>query len=98
MKMIVSFLVKLLSYIALLVFFFLSSVFPQQLSLTQLTFSDSTHDGYPYWTPDGKYIFYSSGSKRSCTTMKISSDGGEPVKMTEYFSQHAQVSLSLIHI
>ena len=70
----------------------INTSYSQQLSLKQLTFSDSTHDGYPYWTPDGKYIYYSSGRGQSCTTMKISVKGGKSVRLTEYFSQHAQVS------
>lgn len=72
---------------------FNSILFPQQLSLRQLTFSETTHDGYPYWSPDGKYIIYSSGITRSfCTTMKVPSEGGTPIQWTDYFSQHAQWS------
>jgi len=71
---------------------FNSTLFPQQLSVKQLTFSDSTHDGYPYWSPDGKYIIYSSGTRSNCTTMKIPSEGGTAVQLTDYFSQHAQWS------
>jgi Tol biopolymer transport system component len=69
-----------------------SQGYSQHLSLKQITFSDSTHDGYPYWSPDSKYIIYSSGSGRYCTTFKIPSKGGTPQLMTEYFSQHAQYS------
>ncbi len=69
-----------------------SILLSQQLSLNQLTFSDTTHDGYPNWSPDGKFIIYSSGSRTTCTTMKIPSDGGTAVQMTDYFSQHAQWS------
>jgi len=66
--------------------------FAQKHILRQITFSDSTHDGYPYWSPDGSHIIYSSGSRSSCTTMKISEKGGTPIPMTDYFSQHAQWS------
>lgn len=66
----------------------------QQHTLTQLTFSDSTHDGYPYWSPDGNYIIYSSGTSSSCLTMKIPSRGGTPKLITEIFAQHARWSPS----
>lgn len=62
--------------------------------LTQLTFSDSTHDGYPYWSPDGNTIIYSSGTRSSCFTMKIPASGGTPEKLTDYFAQHARWSPS----
>lgn len=62
---------------AILILHLYSSVAPcQQHTLTQLTFSDSTHDGYPYWSSDGDYIIYSSGTKSSCVTMQIPSKGG----------------------
>ncbi len=64
----------------------------QQHKLTQLTFSDSTHDGYPYWSPDGEYILYSSGTASSCMTMKIPTGGGNPELVTEIFAQHARWS------
>jgi len=64
----------------------------QQHTLTQLTFSDSTHDGYPYWSPDGEYIIYSSGTRSGCQTMKIRSRGGTPELVTEIFAQHARWS------
>jgi len=66
----------------------------QQHTLTQLTFSDSTHDGYPYWSPDGNDIIYSSGTSSSCLTMKIPSRGGTPKLITEIFAQHARWSPS----
>ena len=79
--------------IAVLILHLCSSVSPcQQHTLTQLTFSDSTHDGYPYWSPDGNYIIYSSGTRSSCVTMKIPSQGGTPEPVTEIFAQHARWS------
>ena len=34
--------------------------YSQDHSLHQITFSDSTHDGYPYWSPDSKHIAFTS--------------------------------------
>ncbi|MDX1700366.1 MAG: hypothetical protein R3250_07090 [Melioribacteraceae bacterium] len=87
--------VKYLSkHILFLLFFFLfiATDFSQQLSLKQLTFSDTTHDGYPYWSPDGEFIIYSSGTGSYCTTMRVPSMGGPTIRLTDYFSQHAQWS------
>lgn len=79
--------------ITVLVLFLSSLTAPcQQHTLTQLTFSDSTHDGYPYWSPDGRYILYSSGRTSTCLTLKIPSDGGTPEPITEIFAQHARWS------
>jgi hypothetical protein len=64
----------------------------QQHILTQLTFSDSTQDGYPCWSPDGKTIIYSSGTSSTCHTMKIPSGGGTPERVTGTFAQHARWS------
>ncbi len=64
----------------------------QQHILTQLTFSDSTHDGYPYWSPDGNYIIYSSGTDSTCMIMKIPAEGGIPVQLSDIFAQHARWS------
>jgi len=86
-----SYLIMLIT--ALLVTFLISStIFSQQLSLKQLTFSDSTHDGYPNWSPDGKFIIYSSGTRTACMTKRIPSEGGSAIQLTNYFSQHAQYS------
>ena len=71
---------------------FNSTFYSQQLSLKQLTFSDSTHDGYPYWSPDGEYIIYSSGTYKYCSTMIIPVTGVTPIKWVDYFAQHAQYS------
>jgi dipeptidyl aminopeptidase/acylaminoacyl peptidase len=72
--------------------YFISEAPCQQHTLTQLTFSDSTHDGYPYWSPDGVHILYSSGSGKTCHTMIIPSSGGTPEPVTEIFAQHARWS------
>jgi Tol biopolymer transport system component len=68
------------------------AVISQVHSIKQLTFSDSTHDGYPYWSPDGKYIIYCSGTRSSCYTLRIPSESGQPEKITESFAQHARWS------
>jgi Tol biopolymer transport system component len=64
----------------------------QQKSLKQITFSDSTHDGYPYWSPDGKFIIYSSGKGSFCTTKIIPVEGGQSKVVTNFFSQHCRIS------
>ena len=64
----------------------------QHKSLKQLTFSDSTRNGFPNWSPCGKYIFYGSSNKETCNTMRLPSDGGDAIKITNYFTQHARCS------
>jgi len=78
--------------IMILLFFTADILYSQQLSLKQITFSDSTHDGYPYWTNDGKYLIYGSGSRTTHSMWKIDLNGGEPVQLTDFFSQHARLS------
>lgn len=78
--------------IIILLFFTADYLYAQQLSLKQITFSDSTHDGYPYWTNDGKYLIYGSGTRTSHSMWKIDVNGGEPVQITNFFSQHARLS------
>jgi Tol biopolymer transport system component len=69
-----------------------SSLFGQEYPVKQVTFCDSMHDGYPYWTRDSKFIIYDSGSRSGCHAMKIPSTGGTAVKLTECFSQHSHLS------
>ncbi len=69
-----------------------SSGYSQQLSLKQITFSDSTHDGYPYWTKDSKHIIYGSGTSSSHFMMRIPAEGGSPIQLTDYFAQHGRLS------
>ncbi len=78
--------------VILLLTLFISESVAQSHTLTQLTFSDTTHDGYPYWSPDGSQIIYSSGTTSHCITMKIPSHGGTPQPITEVFAQHARWS------
>jgi len=64
----------------------------QHKSLKQITFSDSTRHGFPNWSPCGKFIFYGSSNQKTCNTMKVPSDGGDAIKLTDYFTQHARCS------
>jgi len=66
--------------------------FAQQNSLKQITFGDSTRNGFPDWSPGGNYIFYGASSQTTCNTMRIPSDGGDAIKLTDYFTQHARCS------
>jgi len=75
-----------------------SSIHAQQHSLKQLTFSTPTQDGYPFWSPDGNFILYGSATRETCRTMKIPAAGGTPVQVTDFFSQHAQLSPDGSHI
>jgi len=52
--------------------------------LEQLTFSDSTHDGYPYWSPDGSMILFTSDHGGNADLWIMSIDGGDPVQITNY--------------
>jgi len=61
----------------------------QDHNLFQITFSDSTHDGYPAWSPDGKYIIYSAGTRDHVYTYKIPAEGGTPELVTDVFAHHA---------
>ena len=76
----------------LLIYSLCSPVQGQQHTLTQLTFSDSTHDGYPYWSPDGTHLIYSAGSDSFCRSFIIPSSGGTPNEVIDLFAQHARWS------
>jgi Tol biopolymer transport system component len=69
-----------------------TAVFGQEYPVKQITFCDTMHDGYPYWTRDGKYIIYDSGSRAGCHAMKVPASGGTPVALTTCFSQHSHLS------
>lgn len=77
---------------SILFLFFLTSLHSQQHSLRQVTFCDSTHDGYPYWSPDGKNIIYSAGIRDHVFTYKVPADGGTPELVTKSFAHHATYS------
>lgn len=66
--------------------------FAKNWTLRPLTFSDSTHDGYPSWSPDGKWLVYSSGTRDSCFTRIIPSSGGSSQLALKGFAQHARWS------
>jgi len=63
--------------------------------ITQLT-SDSTKEGFPSWSPDGKTIVYSvfniAEGKPVLGSCKIPSDGGTPVQFTDFPTEHPQWS------
>jgi len=63
--------------------------------ITRLT-SDSTREGFPSWSPDGKTIVYSFFNivegKPIIGSCKISSDGGTPIQFTDFPTEHPQWS------
>ncbi|MCC6395878.1 MAG: PD40 domain-containing protein, partial [Bacteroidetes bacterium] len=58
--------------------------------------SDSTRDGFPSWSPDGKTVIYSFynrvDGKDVHGSRKIPSDGGIAETFTEYPTEHPQWS------
>lgn len=81
-----------INFILLIIVLFNSTLFSQQLSTKQITFNDSTRNGFPNWSPCGSYIYYGSSNQITCNTMRIPSDGGDAVKLTNYFTQHTKCS------
>jgi TolB protein len=78
------------------VMFTVALLFSQEMvTITQLT-SDSTREGFPSWSPDGKTIVYSFFNivegKWKLGSRKISSDGGTPIQFTDYPTEHPQWS------
>ena len=69
-----------------------SLLYGQEYPVKQITFSKTTHDGYPYWTPDGKFIIYDAATRTECQAMKVPAGGGTPVRLTNCFSQHSDLS------
>jgi Tol biopolymer transport system component len=63
--------------------------------ITRLT-SDSTREGFPSWSPDGKTIVYSFFNivegKSILGSRKISSGGGTPIQFTDFPTEHPQWS------
>lgn len=73
-----------------------SSIFSQdKFPITRLT-SDSTREGFPSWSPDGKTIVYSFFNivegKPILGSCKISADGGALTKFTDFPTEHPQWS------
>src|SRR5574341_1956908 len=63
----------------------------QQIDLKQLT-NDPYQDGYAAWSPDGRFIIYTSVRDGKEYLWKIPAEGGEPVKLTEHRSHHGRFS------
>jgi Tol biopolymer transport system component len=63
----------------------------QQIDLKQLT-NDPYQDGYAAWSPDGRFIIYTSVRDEKEYLWKIPAEGGEPVKVTEHRSHHGRFS------
>lgn len=60
--------------------------------LWPVTDSKDTHDGYPYWSPDGSELLYSSGTRTTCNTIRLNLSTGEKDFLLPTFAQHAQWS------
>jgi Tol biopolymer transport system component len=76
----------------IIILIFPYNIFAQENSLEQITFSDSTRVGFPNWSPDGNYLYFGSSNKNTCITIRISSNGDHPTRITDYFTQHAKCS------
>lgn len=81
----------------LLIFFAAAvSLYSQDRYPTKRLTSDSTREGFPSWSPDGKTIVYSFFDVVAGTPVhgskKISSDGGTPVPLTDFATEHPQWS------
>ncbi len=59
-------------------------------NLKQLT--NGMHEHFPQFSPDGKWVIYTSASEGKPTVWKISIDGGEPVRLTNKYSKLPVVS------
>lgn len=73
-----------------------SSLYSQdKFPITRLA-SDSTREGFPSWSPDGKTIIYSFFNiiegKPVLGSCKIPSDGGTPIQFTDFPTEHPQWS------
>lgn len=72
------------------------SLYSQDRYPTKQLTSDSTREGFPSWSPDGKTIVYSFFNivegKPVHGSQKISSGGGTPVQFTDFATEHPQWS------
>ena len=64
----------------------------QEYPVIQATFSDTTHDGYPYWLPFGDQLVYSRGTSTGCFSVIAMPVGEASNNITEVFAQHARCS------
>lgn len=81
-----------LTSVVIFLFFFItfSSCQTYHKSLKRLSFYEGI-DYYPTWTPDGKFLVYTSdeGMTHLC---KVSVSGGKPLSLTSFPSNHSRVS------
>jgi dipeptidyl aminopeptidase/acylaminoacyl peptidase len=54
--------------------------------------SEEAHDGYPFWSPDGSKIIYSSGTRTSCRTIVYDLSSKQFDTLSISFAQHARWS------
>ena len=72
------------------------SVYSQDMFPARRLTSDSSRDGFPSWSPDGKTIIHSFynrvDGKELHGSRMVPSDGGTPATFTEYPTEHPQWS------
>lgn len=73
-----------------------ASLYCQDRYATKQLTSDSTREGFPSWSPDGKTIVYSFfniiDGRPVHGSQKIPSSGGTPVQFTDFPTEHPQWS------
>ena len=87
---------KVVGFILTILFGNAVSLYSQdKYPVRQLT-SDSSREGFPSWSPDGKTIIYSFYNMIDgipvLGSRKISSDGGTPIQFTDFPTEHPQWS------
>ena len=84
------------SFLLLILFMAGASLYSQERFPTRRLSSDSTREGFPSWSPDGKTIVYSFfniiDGQPVHGSQKVSADGGVPVLFTDFPTEHPQWS------